>query len=184
MSIPAIPYIEFPKISRWSREVVVTEKLDGTNAQVYINDTGTEIFAGSRTKWITPEDDNKGFAKWVQANKEELLKLGPGSHFGEWWGQGIGAGYGLKEKRFSLFNVGRWGNEATRPKCCLVVPELWRGPMADLDPEAIIQELRTTGSRAAPGFMKPEGIIIFCTAGGQIFKKTLDNDESPKSLIK
>ncbi len=181
---PEIPYVEFNKIPRWSREVVVTEKIDGTNALIYIDDLGQNIYAGSRTKWISYDDDNKGFAKWVQENREELMKLGPGNHFGEWWGQGIGAGYGLKEKRFSLFNVGRWGNDETRPKCCHVVPELWRGNMNELKTDQLIEMLRQNGSKAAPGFMKPEGIIIYCTAGGQIFKKTLDNDESPKSLVK
>ena len=34
MTMPNIPYIEFPKIARYSREVVVTEKIDGTNGQV------------------------------------------------------------------------------------------------------------------------------------------------------
>lgn len=81
---PEIPFVEFPKIHRYNRTVVITEKLDGTNAQVYINDEGTRCFAGSRNKWISIEDDNYGFARWVQTNHDELLKLGPGSHFGEW----------------------------------------------------------------------------------------------------
>lgn len=180
---PEIPFVEFPKISRFSREVVVTEKLDGTNAQIYIDDKGENIYAGSRNKWITPTDDNMGFAKWVLKNREELLKMGPGSHFGEWWGLGIQRGYGQKEKRFSLFNVHRWGPDATRPPCCGVVPELWRGNMDDLDADKLILNLKENGSKAAPGFMKPEGIVIFCTAGGQLFKKTIEKDESPKSLV-
>lgn len=179
---PEIPFVEFPKISRYSRGVVVTEKLDGTNAQIYIDDKGENIYAGSRNKWITPTDDNMGFAKWVQKNREELIKMGPGSHFGEWWGLGIQRGYGLKEKRFSLFNTYRWGDEATRPPCCGVVPVLWSGLMDELDTNDLIRRLAANGSYAAPGFMKPEGIVIFCTAGGQLFKKTIEKDESPKSL--
>lgn len=180
---PEIPFVEFQKISRYSREVIVTEKIDGTNAQVYINDTMTEVYAGSRSRWITATQDNMGFAKWVQANKAELLKLGPGSHFGEWWGLGIQRGYGLKEKRFSLFNVSRWGDDATRPACCGVVPVLWRGIMDDLDANELIRRLAETGSMAAPGYMNPEGIVIFCVAGGQLFKKTVVKDESPKSVL-
>jgi hypothetical protein len=64
------------------------------------------------------------------------------------------------------------------------VPELYRG---DFTTEAIstqIERLRTLGSVAAPGFMKPEGVVIFHTAGNLMFKKTLENDESPKSLVK
>ena len=67
----------FPKIARLSREVIVTEKLDGTNAQVLIGEDGS-IRAGSRSRWITPQDDNYGFAKWVAENEAELWKLGPG----------------------------------------------------------------------------------------------------------
>ena len=67
-------FIEFPKIPRLSREIVITEKIDGTNGVIYIGEDG-EFLVGSRTRWITPETDNHGFAKWVLANKEELLKL-------------------------------------------------------------------------------------------------------------
>src|SRR6185369_4596522 len=127
MKKPTIDFVEFPKIHRFSREVIVTEKIDGSNAQVYVDDTMENVYAGSRNKWITPEEDNFGFAKWVKSNHDELLKLGPGSHFGEWWGLGIQRGYGLKQKKFSLFNVKRWGNPDTRPSCCDVVPILWGG---------------------------------------------------------
>ena len=51
-----------------------------------------------------------GFARWVETNRERLITLlGPGLHFGEWWGSGIQRGYGLTkgDKRFSLFNVER-----------------------------------------------------------------------------
>jgi hypothetical protein len=112
----------FPKIARFNREVIVTEKIDGTNAQIHIDDTGAVLTAGSRNKWITPTDDNAGFARWASENTAELLRLGPGSHFGEWWGAGIQRRYGLTEKRFSLFNVSRWGDDARRvavscPRC-------------------------------------------------------------------
>lgn len=176
-------FIAFPKIARYAREVIVTEKIDGTNAQVYISDDGG-IIAGSRTRWITPEDDNMGFARWVHENATELLKLGPGSHFGEWWGAGIQRKYNIGEKRFSLFNVSRWSDDTVRPKCCHVVPVLWRGPFDQLDSDAILTRLATEGSVAAPGFMKPEGIVIFHTANGGLFKKTIEKDEEPKSKHK
>jgi len=172
-------FTPFPKMPRLSREVIVTEKLDGTNAQVCITEDG-EIFTGSRTRWITPQDDNYGFAKWVEANREELLQLGPGRHFGEWWGAGIQRRYGLSEKRFSLFNVGRWSDE--RPTCCHVVPLLYRG---DFDTSAIkdaLSLLALHGSAAAPGFMDPEGVVVFHVAGNIGFKKTIKKDEQPKGL--
>lgn len=31
---------EFPKIARYSRPIIITEKIDGTNAQICISDDG------------------------------------------------------------------------------------------------------------------------------------------------
>lgn len=167
----------FSKIARLNREVVITEKIDGTNGIIYVSEDG-EVAAGSRTRWITPTDDNFGFAKWVAEHAEELKALGPGMHYGEWWGQGIQRRYDLAEKRFSLFNVHRWA-DAVRPKCCHVVPELARGPLGE-SVAAALRCLRDTGSAAAPGFMRPEGIVVFHTASSQLFKVTLEKDEAPK----
>lgn len=174
-----VEFIEFPKIARLSRECVITEKIDGTNAQIYITED-EEIYFGSRTRWITPEDDNYGFAKWGYANREELLKLGKGRHFGEWWGQGIQRKYGMEEKRFSLFNVSRW-NEENCPYCCDIVPVLYRGDFINDAINNALEDLRINGSKAAPGFMKPEGIVVYHTAGRMYFKKTLEKDSEPKS---
>lgn len=207
-------YVPFPKVPRLSREMIITEKLDGTNAQVNIQvipfaegdvldvltlqqrdqtalavqmdpiaRTAMVLRAGSRNKWIWPGSDNAGFAGWVQANRDELFKLGEGAHFGEWWGQSIQRTYGLTEKRFSLFNVSRWTDDV-RPACCHVVPTLYRG---EFDTENIDRELFVLGrggSKAAPGFMRPEGIIIYHVAAGMGFKKTLDRDEEPKGLAR
>ena len=169
----------FPKMPRLSREIIVTEKIDGTNAQIFIGEDGS-IRAGSRTRWITPEDDNYGFARWAATHADELRELGPGRHFGEWWGQGIQRKYGLPEKRFSLFNVARWGED--RPSCCRVVPVLYRGPFLTDAADAALEFLRRDGSIAAPGFMRPEGIVLFHVAANAGFKKTLERDEAPKSL--
>jgi hypothetical protein len=160
----------------------VLEKIDGTNGQVYITEDG-DIFAGSRTRWVTPEQDNAGFAKWVQGNKMDLLRLGPGRHFGEWWGAGIQRGYGLKEKRFSLFNVSRWGDDAVRPACCHVVPVLYRGEFDTQTVQYYLDRLRERGSLAAPGFNRPEGIVVYHTAGNLLFKKTIEDDATPKSMV-
>ena len=125
-------FIEFPKLARLSREIIVTEKIDGTNAQVHITEDG-KITAGSRTRWITPEADNFGFAAWGQENRGHLLELGPGSHFGEWWGAGIQP---FESKKFftgSAFPealTGAWTEKSTiraggsflRP-FCLVIPQ-------------------------------------------------------------
>ena len=174
-----VDFVAFPKMPRLRREVLITEKIDGTNAQVFIGEDG-EVRAGSRSRWITPQDDNFGFAAWVRDHADELRQLGPGRHFGEWWGAGIQRRYGLAEKRFSLFNVSRWGDE--RPTCCHVVPVLWRGLFSTDAVEITLDSLRDFGSEAAPGFMKPEGIVVFHIAGNVGFKRTLEKDDEPKSL--
>lgn len=176
-----ITFEPFPKIARLFRNCVITEKLDGTNAQVIVTEDG-QVAAGSRNRLIFPGADNFGFAKWVEENKEELRKLGPGRHFGEWWGQGIQRGYGLTEKRFSLFNVARWRDDAVRPACCHVVPELYVGEFHSDVVRGVLAGLRMVGSTAAPGFKNPEGVIVWHEASRQLFKVTLDNDALPKSV--
>lgn len=194
-------FAPFPKLARLSREIIVTEKIDGTNAQVFITPTETDmavyqnrtctaehdgklydILVASRTRYITPEDDNFGFAAWVRDAATELVKLGPGRHYGEWWGRGIQRGYGLQERRFSLFNTFRWLDDSVRPSCCHVVPVLWQG---EFDTNIIEYHLWNLeeGSKAAPGFMNPEGIVVWHTAANIGFKKTLDNDAIPKSKV-
>lgn len=186
---------EFHKIPRLKRTCVITEKIDGTNAQVHISEDGEMLF-GSRTRYITPTDDNFGFARWAEANKQELLKLGPGRHFGEWWGSGIQRGYGLTkgEKRFSLFNVGRWKagvdqhhdkcscgtcpakEDAALPSCVSLVPVLYEGPFSSEIVDTMIAGLAKFGSKAAPGFMNPEGIVVYHAAARSMFKVTLEKD--------
>jgi hypothetical protein len=170
-------FVQFQKIARLSREVVVTEKIDGTNGLIYIGDDG-EFQVGSRTRWITPENDNYGFARWSYEHKDELMSLGAGYHYGEWWGAGIQRGYGLKEKRFSLFNSFRWSDElGARPSCCYVVPVLYTGWFDTAKIQAVLDDLALNGSKAAPGFMKPEGVVVYHVAGRVYFKKTIENDE-------
>lgn len=172
-------FVGFPKIARLSRNCVITEKIDGTNAQICITEDG-QFLVGSRTRWITPENDNAGFAKWAHANREELTHhLGVGSHFGEWWGAGIQRTYGMKEKVFSLFNTARW-NDETKPPCCRVVPVMYSGVFDQAQVEYCLDMLRTQGSAAAPGFMRPEGIVIYHEAARIYFKKTIEKDEEWK----
>lgn len=173
-----IEFEEFQKIPRLKRACVITEKIDGTNAQIIITDDG-QIAAASRSRLITPSDDNYGFAAWVEANRDLLLTLGPGRHFGEWWGLGIQRNYGQKEKRFSLFNTGRWNAENVT-SCCSVVPVLYSGDFSTDAIDEAIADLKANGSRAAPGFMKPEGIIVFHVASRNLYKVTCEKDAEYK----
>lgn len=194
----------FPKMPRFNREVVITEKIDGTNGQIYIGEDGA-VRAGSRNRWVTPgkATDNLGFAAWVEEHADALREaLGPGRHFGEWFGQGIARNYGLKERRFALFNTSRWYDPKRLPEMVpeeiphlievrtpvpdflTVVPTLWitDGQNVSRVVAYLVDILPQTGSVAVPGFMSPEGIVVSHTAGNHLYKVLLENDELPKSL--
>ncbi len=226
---PAQEFVPFPKIPRLLRDIVITEKIDGTNAGILIvtpesredePDLGEDyaplevtppgVYASSRKRWITPERDNFGFARYVEENAEALTAiLGPGMHFGEWWGAGIQRRYDQPAKRFSLFNLRKWGfrdaysdercekrgnhpvSKEGRQLCQChpgqealsfpglrldVVPVLYAGIFSQIIIEETMRFLRAEGSVAAPGFMKPEGIVVFFPQAGHPFKITLEGD--------
>lgn len=200
-----IPFEPYPKTPRLEKPVVITEKIDGTNAQIHIRPVdeyydpkydslifnqdktdsepgGCLLRAGSRNRWVSVGDDNYGFAGWVADNAAELVNLGHGKHFGEWWGRGIQRGYDMWEKHFSLFNVNRWTKldpdknawVKTCPACCDVVPVISYGASITEDVPEILEWFKKTGSLAAPGFMRPEGLVAFHTGSGQVYKIIVD----------
>lgn len=193
-------FTPWPKIARLNRDIVITEKIDGTNAAIGIvpcednvlckglsDDCRPLVYAQSRTRIITPQSDNFGFASWVQDHAPLLAELlGPGLHFGEWWGSGIQRGYGLDEKRFSLFNTAKWRESAENNPdwwgLLDTVPVLYEGPFMQRKIDAALIKLGSGGSVAAPGFMKPEGIVVFHAAAGVMFKVTIEGDEKPKGV--
>lgn len=135
-----VEFVKWDSTARLFRDIIITEKLDGTNACVIIerideadllvgemleplppnralrvfNDAGLSyaVYAQSRNRLITPSSDNAGFAKWVERNYQQLFYvLGEGRHYGEWWGQGIGRKYDMDRKVFSVFNTAGWYSE-------------------------------------------------------------------------
>lgn len=196
----------FHKIPRLLKPVVITEKIDGTNGQIAIaayqfteadSDPGWPVVdgtlyriqAGSRNRWITPDDDNYGFAAWVYDNAEALVRtLGPGRHFGEWWGKGINRGYGLDHRRFSLFRPDKYPQLEEMHGSPLfnvldVVPVIYEGPLTQLDdPSRWLVSLRGSSgveSFAEPGYEYPEGVVIYHAAANQLFKVLCEN-QPPK----
>ena len=168
-------FVEFPKIARLNRDIIITEKIDGSNATLYIGEDG-EFLTGSHHQWITPEKDNFGFARWAQQHKDELMVLGPGWFRGEWWGCGIQRGYDMSERRFSLFKP-----VPTLPLCCYNVPILYAGMFSQSEIDLALNTLRTQGSQATPHkYYNPEGIVIYHQAARMMFKVTLKGDEKPK----
>ena len=201
----------WPSINRLNKDAIYTEKIDGTNSAVvvapYTTDTDKSkavdvvsidgdlygIWAQSRKRFITPGDDNFAFALWVYNNAPALVRtLGVGRHFGEWWGSGIQGGYGLPkgERRFSLFNVKRWEMQLTHKhghkdlKELYMVPVLDRSVFSTVRARELVEELREHGSFASPGFMKPEGVVVFHTASQTPYKTFLENDDIHKWEVK
>jgi len=188
MEKPDIPFEPWAKIARLERDIVITEKIDGTNAGIYISEE-MEVSASSRKRWILPGEDHFGFTAWVEKNAETLVQdLGAGMHFGEWWGSGVRRGYGLEkgEKRFSLFNTRKWGRydrgdgvlegPIFKTPGVLSVPILYEGPWVQEKVEEVKFRLLQNGSDAAPGFMRPEGIVVFHKAAQVCLKWTFDGD--------
>lgn len=182
----------FKKIPRLGRTVHITEKIDGTNAQVFVPpDPALPLAIGSRNRWITPGKgtDNYDFARWVMDNEEAIRRLGVGRHYGEWWGVGIARKYNLSERRWSLFDTRVTEEELHDrglPANVRVVPILGvheLRPDQGFDPiQEAIGLLGTQGSIAAPGFMKPEGIVIRHAASSQLYKWTFDGDGRSETL--
>ena len=171
---------KFPSIKRLKRSCVITEKLDGTNAQINFDADGN-ILCGSRKREITPEDDNYGFARWAYENQNKLFSvLGEGRHYGEWWGLGIQRRYGMDKKIFSLFNSGRWQESDLEGVDQLsVVPVLYKGEFTTDVVDQVMEDLKGS-SLAAFGFNKPEGIVVFHSQIKQMFKVTFEHDDSGK----
>lgn len=193
---------EFPKIPRLKREVVITEKIDGTNAQINIvaldtpelleeakqsefvlrifpganpGDSALAMLAGSRNRWLKVGADNFGFAGWVLAHSDELVSLGFGRHYGEWYGKGIQRDYGLWDKQFVLFNTARWNPEnPNKPAICQVVPILARGE--NVNDDEVMEKLYTHGSVMVPGYRRPEGIVVWHSSSRQLYKRTFEQD--------
>lgn len=211
-------FVAWPKTPRLFRDIVVTEKIDGTNACIVFEkfnegddqscgavahlDIGDDIYcvgAQSRNRLLRPATltgdkatDNFGFAQWVSHSAQDLFNLlGPGRHYGEWWGQGIGRKYDLDHRRFSLFNTDKWGKikgddepfenmKAIGGAAIGSVPVLYHGPFSVRSIQECLYDLETLGSQAAPGFKSPEGVCVFHSQSKQVYKITLDNNDKGK----
>lgn len=164
-----IEFKEWPKIPRENPfTVTITEKIDGTNACIVIQD-GKIVAVQSRNRFITPEEDNYGFAGWVERNSDQLETMGDGYHYGEWAGLGIqGDPHRIGEKKFFLFNTFRWNAlNPNLPLCCNVVPVLFQGEMkADTIP-SLLKQLSEREDQDS------EGVIVYYHAFSKYTKHTI-----------
>ena len=103
-------------------------KLDGTNAGVHIKTDGT-VGAQSRSRLITPEQDNAGFARWVsEKDWSELAEKAKAIDadlivYGEWAGPGIQKGTSVSQIKSRVFAVFAVQIEATNGSQVLYAPE-------------------------------------------------------------
>jgi len=200
-------FVKYPKTARWASPFDITEKLDGTNAAVLIrtmtpeleddyhasvdepfrvlfNELGPEyaVAAQSRTRVITPDDDNYGFARWVFDNADTLVRdLGPGTHYGEWWGAKIQRAYGLinGERYFSLFDRKRYSDDlyhgGAHTTGLTLVPLLNAGDEFSTEElEDSLQWLVENGSAVGTGFDRAEGVVVHFHHNGMRLKYIID----------
>lgn len=189
----------FPKIGRLRRSCTITEKLDGTNAQLVFDACGN-MLVGSRKREIFPEGtvldqptpcgitkykkgtDNFAFAQWAYFNRDVLFEfLGEGRHYGEWYGRGIQRGYCMERKEFALFNTARFGPgrqeipDHLQSVGLTVVPVLYEGEFNSDTIEDVMCELK--GNSYIDGYNDPEGIIIYHHGTRTYSKVTYDFDD-------
>ena len=163
-----IEFKAWEKIPRGQHEeITITEKMDGTNAGIIIQG-GVIVGTQSRKRLITPEDDNYGFSRWVEDNKDDLINLGEGYHYGEWTGLGIQKNpHELEKKEFFLFNSYRWNQpDSGKPECCKVVTILFQGESSKENINNTFDELLETAKH------KPEGIVVWFHKGRRFEKYT------------
>lgn len=175
-----------PEFKPWSTirkfkgvRVEITEKIHGTNAQIHIfpdADGKLQILAAKRTAYVG-SDAHFGFGRFVADNAAALMSLGFGRHYGEWVGPGIGASYNLKEKNFVLFNPRRYVNVAL-PDRVSTVPLLYSGEYSRDQTDSVIADLQTRGSSFAPGWMHPEGVVLYFPDSDQTRKFVFDPEET------
>lgn len=197
------------KTPRLFRDIVITEKIDGTNSAVIIEEydqfegdnahfavveydgKAYAVGAQSKNRLIRPgkQTDNYNFAQWVEENAELLARgLGVGHHFGEWWGKGIQKRYGdLDYRVFSLFNTAKYSDLFFRteelngtPVNVESVPVLFEGPFSEEVIHAAAKGLLKNGSVAAPFAPNPEGLVIYHTQSKQVYKFTFDQNDKGK----
>jgi len=180
----------YPRIKRslGLGNMLITEKIDGTNAMFVIEDKKLTLLGTHRRQLLMigdpkliehyqhipdleyreslmaeePRRAHFGFVGWCEDHKEELESIGDGVYYGEWVTPEVKGcqryPYEGPPKLF-LFCPQRWPEQRPQPACLDLVPTLYRGPFNEEMIQTVIDEL-DGDSVAFPGSDNPEGIII------------------------
>ena len=139
-------------------------KLDGTNAGIQIASDG-RVIAQSRNNIITPEDDNHGFAKWLDERKSYFSSLARSKHmtiYGEFVGKGIQSGTSvstLPNRVFVVFAIQYGGTSGQQA-------------LIDINPASIERVLQN----------RPEDVYVL-PFYGQVFAADFTNVENLQSTV-
>lgn len=111
-------------------------KLHGTNAGIQIHSDG-RVIAQSRTTELVNGEDNAGFAKWVESNKDKWAAIADDTDeeyviFGEWIGPGIQKGVAVSEIPKKAFAVFAARHLATEDDILIVEPYLLQELVKDI----------------------------------------------------
>lgn len=152
-------YQNYPDVLEIGEEVVVTEKIHGSNAR-YLYDNGT-MYLGSRRRWLKPDTINiwsraldavPEIIEWCRAHPGVVL-------YGEVFGAVQSLRYGLGDKvdfrAFAACDHGKWHTNLSGVPS---VPVVYAGPF---HPEKIfpLAETDSIVGSAPAGHMK-EGLVI------------------------
>lgn len=178
-----VEFKAWPKIGRVNKQlhVTITEKMDGTNACVIVQD-GKVVGVQSRNRMIDRHSDNAGFANWVYDNADEIASLlGEGYHYGEWIGPGIQKNpHKFARKFFMLFNPERYTTDTDEsPWLSSSLPMgtvrvLYQGPYT---PDTIEETMMKLKSFAETHEYTPEGVIAYIHETRTMLKCTFENSE-------
>lgn len=177
LMIDEIPHRSFPKIPRVNNvNVIITEKLDGTNGVIWVSEDKQHFKFGSRNKWVGyGKDDNAGFYQFCMDNVDLLERLDPGYHYGEFVGPGIQSNkYGLTEKMFYFFDT-RLKNRFEDSKVLHTVPLV-----AVCDLRDIPQFLPLQGTKSAIGNTTVEGYMLFIPEAMKYIKCVYEKNRGEK----
>jgi len=199
------PHAELPTL-----QFTGTVKLHGTNAAVGFDPITNQMWVQNRKRIITPEDDNAGFAAFVEDRKNDFELIfnkmtkwfnGTIIIYGEWCGGNIQSGVALNqlEKMFVIFDIlvdGVWINDLTSIPPCNHIRTITEFPIFSMsidfnnpDINHLIQLTELVESECPIGKEfgvsgTGEGIVWKCLHNGMMLRFKVKGEKHSSSNVK